>query len=162
MSVDFLQTSFEEIIELRARVLRPGRPIETAFFKEDHQPSTIHLAACCEGRVVSCVSLVRSPWEEEPAWRLRGMATDEKYQRQGIGTGLLQKLEELALNSPGPDLVWCTSRVEVIPFYEKQGWQVASDLFQVVGVGPHKMMIKQLTRMETRINTDSVITDCTD
>ena len=155
MSVDFLQTSFEEIIELRARVLRPGRPIETAFFEEDHQPSTSHLAACCEGRVASCVSLVRSPWEDEPAWRLRGMATDEKYQRQGIGTGLLQKLEELALNSPGPDLVWCTSRVEVIPFYEKQGWQVASDLFQVTGVGPHRMMTKHLiTDSHGLANTD--------
>ncbi len=149
MSVDFLQTSFEEIIQLRARILRPGRPIETAFFEEDHQPSTSHLAACCGEKVVGCVSLVRSPWEEEPAWRLRGMATDEEYQRQGIGTGLLQNLEELALNSPGPDLVWCTSRVEVIPFYEKQGWQVASELFQVAGVGPHRMMIKRLTRMDT-------------
>ena len=67
----------------------------------------------------------------------------------------LQKLEELAQNSPGPDLVWCTSRVEVIPFYEKQGWQVASDLFQVVGVGPHKMMIKHLiTDSHGLANTD--------
>ena len=145
-SVKFLQTSFEEIIELRARILRPGRPIKTAFFEEDHKSSTKHLAGCYGKKVVSCVSLVRSPWEEEPAWRLRGMATDEKYQRQGIGTGLLKMLENLALENPGPNLVWCTSRVKVISFYENQGWQVASDLFQIAGVGPHKAMIKRLTK----------------
>jgi GNAT superfamily N-acetyltransferase len=74
------------------------------------------------------------------------MATDKKYQRQGIGTGLLKMLENLALESPGPNLVWCTSRVKVISFYENQGWQVASELFQIAGVGPHKAMIKRLTK----------------
>ena len=144
-SVNFSQTSFEEIIELRARILRPERPIKTALFEEDHEFSTKHLAGCYGKKVVSCVSLVRSPWENEPAWRLRGMATDKKYQRQGIGTSLLKMLENLALESPGPNLAWCTSRVKVIPFYEKQGWQIVSDLFQIAGVGPHKTMIKRLS-----------------
>jgi GNAT superfamily N-acetyltransferase len=144
MSAEIRQTPFETIIDLRARVLRPGLPIETAYFEEDHEPSTHHLAAYCDEKVVSCVSLVISPSGDEPAWRLRGMATDEGYQRRGIGTRLLQKLEQLALESPGPNLVWCTSRIAVIPFYKKQGWQVASDSFEIPGVGPHKKMLKRL------------------
>ena len=136
---------FADIIALRHAVLRPGRPIETAYFDGDHEPHTVHLAArlVADDEVVGCATLLPRPHEDTPAWQLRGMATRADLARRGIGTAVLHAAEDL-VRGRGGALLWCNARLAAVPFYASAGWRVVSDEFDVPGIGPHHAMVKQL------------------
>jgi GNAT superfamily N-acetyltransferase len=133
-----------QILELRHRVLRAGLPAEAAHFSGDEAATTKHLAAMIDGRVVGCATILLNEWEGEPAWQLRGMAVEEHYRSQGIGKVLLDAAERIATES-GTAIMWCNARVPAVRFYQKHGWAVVSDEFEVPSAGPHVKMIKRLT-----------------
>lgn len=75
-------------------------------------------------------------------YRLRAMASDEKFRGRGFGGILLrQGVEEL--RSRRCDLLWFDARVRAIPFYERMGFQVSGEFFNTAN-GPHKTMYKHL------------------
>jgi predicted GNAT family N-acyltransferase len=129
------------ILPLRQEVLRPGRPIETARFDGDHDAGARHYAALSGDRPVACLSLMPSQWEGHPAWQLRGMATDAIHQGRGLGRRVWSTaLEEAVAEEPGRPF-WCNARTSAIGFYEKLGWRVASEPFDMPAVGPHVKMV---------------------
>ena len=79
------RVNVERIIDLRWRVLREGLPRSAASFDGDDEPTTRHFAATVNGTVVGCVTLLRRPWLDEPAWQLRGMAVEPHTRNAGIG-----------------------------------------------------------------------------
>ena len=88
------QAAVDEIIPLRHRILRAGLPIEEAHFDGDRDPSTRHAAAFDEPSAAGCATMVLNQWDGEPAWQLRGMATDAAFRGKGVGRALLDVLEE--------------------------------------------------------------------
>ena len=139
-----------ELIDLRRLILRPGLPRELAMFPGDDDPSTRHFAAEEDGAIVGCVTLHLNRWNDEPAWQLRGMAVAPSHQRQGIGAQLVAAVERSILESGSnlPRLLWCNARVPAVGFYERQGWEVASDVFDVSHAGPHVKMVRRLENDE--------------
>lgn len=153
----------EQILELRHRVLRPGRPAETARFDGDDAATTRHYCAlvaetgalvaetgaplsagvpAAPGAVVSCLTLVAATWDGAEAWQLRGMATDERHRRTGLGSRLLaHALADAAGDGPERP-AWCNARVGARGFYERQGWVVVSEPFEIAGIGPHVRMLR--------------------
>jgi AraC-like DNA-binding protein/predicted GNAT family N-acyltransferase len=120
---------------LRAVVLRPGRPADTAVFTGDDDPETIHLGAFTDdGRCVGVTSLLR-----RDGLQLRGMAVAPEAQGQGVGAALLHEAHRVAADE-GYDSLWCNARQSAAGFYERHGWTVESDEFDVPGVGPHFKM----------------------
>lgn len=101
---------------------------------------TLHLAAWAGERVVGCVSVMPRPYQGQPGWQVRGMAVDEGWQFRGIGRRLLGEAERRA-RQVRPDRLWCNARVTAIPFYQRQGWQVDSEPFDVPTAGPHVKMV---------------------
>jgi len=139
--VEYRRVEVEMIVPLRHRVLRGGQPYETARFDGDLDPSTRHYAALREGEPVSCLTLMASTWDGRPAWHLRGMATEARFQRRGIGRALLTAaLGDAARDAPGCG-AWCNARTSAIGFYERLGWTVASEPFDMPTVGPHVKMV---------------------
>jgi len=59
-------------------------------------PTTCHAAAFDGPEAVGCATLVLNQWNAEPAWQLRGMATDAHLRRTGIGAAVLQCAIDLA------------------------------------------------------------------
>ncbi len=115
-------------------MLRPGRPPETAIFPGDDDPLTRHWVGLRAGAVVACVTVMNQPWEGR-AWRLRGMAVDTTLQRSGLGRLLLLQVhEEVA------EPMWCDARWVAVPFYAAGGWRVASECYEIEGIGPHHKM----------------------
>jgi predicted GNAT family N-acyltransferase len=130
---------------LRGAVLRVGRPVE---IPGDDDPATIHLAARTpEGQVVGVVRFHpnRCPWRPgaRAAWQLRGMATDPAV--RGTGAGRAVVVEGLArVARLGGDLVWCDARAAATGFYERLGFRVASEPYEISPVGPHVGMLIDL------------------
>jgi len=131
----------DEILPLRHRILRDGLPFETAMFEGDDAPGTRHYVACRGNTVVACLTLMPSSLEGRPAWQLRGMATDAIEQGRGLGRRLLEHALADAQRDVPDRIVWCNARTMAIGFYERLGWRVVSEPFDVPTAGPHVKMI---------------------
>ena len=129
---------------LRAQELRQGRPVE---IEEDEAPYTLHLAARIDGGEI--VGVVRlhprdCPWRPgEGSWQLRGMATDPRVRGHGAGRALVA--EGLArLSARGAQLVWCDARRPAVGFYERCGFTIVTEEYDLRPVGPHRGMLIEL------------------
>jgi GNAT superfamily N-acetyltransferase len=140
--LELRRASLEEILALRHAVLRPGLPLHTAHFDGDDEPATRHFGAFrrATGDVVACVSCMRRPHGGADAWQIRGMATRDDLAGRGIGRALLAFTLGALRAEDGPRLLWCNARVTVLGFWEAAGWTVASDAFDIPGVGPHRVL----------------------
>jgi GNAT superfamily N-acetyltransferase len=133
----------QEIIDLRHRMLRQGMARTAAMFDRDDDAQTLHAAARVNGMVVGCATYVVSPLLEQPARQLRGMAVATEWQKAGVGRAILSWLEvELAQQSVC--LLWCNARKPAVPFYERLGWRVISEQFEIPTAGPHFRMRRDL------------------
>jgi len=130
-----------EVIDLRHRVLRAGLARETAIFDGDDAPTTRHFVAEHDDRIVGCVTLVLNAWQGEPAWQLRGMAVKPALQGQGVGQSMLRAVDDFVRSSATKRL-WCNARVPAVQFYERYGWAVVSEEFDIPTAGPHQKMTK--------------------
>lgn len=120
----------EDVIELRHRVLRAGRPRHTAVFAGDDDVETHHWVALQAGRVVGVVTILAP----NPERQLRGMAVEPALQRSGIGSKLLAAIQDSAP-------MWCNARAGVVAFYREHGWEPQGESFEVDDVGPHQRMV---------------------
>jgi len=134
--------TLDEIVAFRHAELRPGLPRHAAAFDGDGDPTTHHFGAFAP-EAVGCASFMSSVWEGEPAWQLRGMATQADVVRRGVGRALLSFAERQLRAGGGPRLLWCNARLGAVPFYERLGWVVVSDVFDVPTVGPHRAMLRR-------------------
>lgn len=122
----------EDILPLRARILRAGRPVESARSRQDALPETRHLGAfTAGGELGGCVTYF---WEDTPlasgrrAVRFRGMAVDDAMQGLGIGRALMRGLVTRA-RGVGAQVLWANGRDGALGFYERIGFRVAGDGF---------------------------------
>ena len=136
----------ELVRPLRAEVLRPGQPREQLIFAGDNAPETLHAAVAVDGRIVGVASVMREPYPRGPHagdWRIRGMATTADMRGRGIGAALLARCEEHVRDRRGARL-WCNARVRARAFYERAGFAVEGQAFEVPAIGPHYLMRKPL------------------
>lgn len=85
------------------------------------------------------------PYNGELAWRLRGMCTDTSYQSRGFGGKLLACAERAITKDSNLRLFWCNARVPALEFYQRHGWKVDSEEFDIPTAGPHRRMVKRVT-----------------
>lgn len=134
----------EAVFGLRHAVLRAGLPAEAAGYPQDGRPGTFHLAAYDgEGTVVGCVTFFPDPWRGGPgaaAHRFRGMGTAPEVRGQGYGAALLKAgVAEAAAR--GAEIVWCNGRTSARGFYERAGFTVTGEEFQLAPSGPHYVFV---------------------
>ena len=150
------RVAVSSILPLRWRVLRPGRPFETASFAGDDLPDTEHWAASDpDGAIVSVASLYRAGLPQgqvplhgkvEVSWQLRGMATDLAFQGKGAGGQLIRAILQSFADRSSPGILWCNARERAVSFYERHGFKTTSQSFEIPGVGPHFVMQLQIGR----------------
>ena len=135
----------DEVVDLRHAMLRAGLPRETAVFSGDDHPESRHVVALSsDGRVVGCSTVHLSTWESESAWQLRGMATDPDVRGAGVGRAMINYLERVLRDDTPVRQMWCNARVPAVGFYERLGWRVVSEQFEIPSAGPHVKMTKLL------------------
>jgi GNAT superfamily N-acetyltransferase len=143
-SIHIRRARIAEIVDLRWRILRAGLPREAANFDGDDEPTTLHFVAMENSVVIGCVTILRRPWLDQPAWQLRGMAVDVGYQGAGIGGRLLHAVERAIREEPHSLQLWCNARTPATGFYRKHGWQPVGEEFIIPTAGPHYRMAKLL------------------
>ena len=130
--------------ELRNRVLRA--PLGLTLSDDDvrGEDRQIHwIAADGSGRVIGCV-LMAVPGDGTAD--LRQMAVDEARHGQGIGRGLVERVEQTARGMRISRLT-LHARLYARGFYERLGYRAASDVFTLVTI-PHIKMEKNLAPEE--------------
>jgi predicted GNAT family N-acyltransferase len=89
------------------------------------------------------LTLHLSEWEGRSAYQLRGMATEEVVRGTGVGKTLLEAAEKFVRGTEVRRL-WCNARVPAMGFYEKAGWRVVSEEFEIPTAGPHVRMVREV------------------
>ena len=124
------------VLALRHAVLRPGRPESEARYSVDDAPTTVHVAVVDdEDTVISCGTFFPEPLDGEPAWRIRGMATDQAHRGRGLGSAVLRAGVQHVADAGGT-LVWCNARSAALSLYRRAGFEIVGDEFDTP-VGPH-------------------------
>lgn len=133
----------EAVIDLRHRILRDGLARESALFEGDRDATSAHWAALDGQAIVGCVTLHASRWDDRPAWQLRGMAVAPGCQKSGIGRALLAAVDRHVEGNGNKRVLWCNARVPAAGFYQKHGWKIVSEVFEIPTAGPHVRMVKE-------------------
>ena len=121
--------------ELRQAVLRPRQTLEEMAGHE--APGAFAVGAFDGGELIA-VGFV-APDGEPGSWRVRGMATEPHARGRGAGTAVLDAL--LAHARAGrARRVWANVRTPARSFYERAGFNPASEEFELDDIGPHLVM----------------------
>jgi GNAT superfamily N-acetyltransferase len=132
-------------LPLRWRVLRPHLdPDQIQPLPGERRPGARHLAALTpDGRVVGTAVLMPERFtlmaDREPAWRLRGMATDESVRGQGVGAQVLATAIDFVA-AGGGGLLWCHARLPAVRFYERAGLRRLGVEWDEPHIGRHVCM----------------------
>lgn len=127
-----LPVPVEVVRPLRRAILRPHQPPEACHYPADDGAGTLHLAVWRGGRVVA----VGSMFEEDGAWRLRGMATEPAFRGQGLGGAVVEAFAAEVARRGGGRL-WCNARVDAALFYRRHGFTDEGEVFDLPPIGLH-------------------------
>ncbi len=135
-----------ETFVVRQPVLRAGKPLSSCHFEGDDFETTSHFGLFLENEIVGVLSVVKedSSFLDIPGqYRIRGMAVLENHRKKGYGEALIRHLETF-LRSQKIPYVWFNARIIAINFYEKLGYEIVGDAFDMSDIGVHYKMYKKL------------------
>jgi GNAT superfamily N-acetyltransferase len=139
--VSIEEISASQTHALRRRVLRDGVSDAVVEWEGDDEPTTVHLGAVVDDRIVAISTWLVAPDPIVPLLRsvqLRGMATDPRWIGRGLGRALLDAGLRRARRD-GHDRVCANARVTALGFYEAAGLTVSGPVFETASTGlPHR------------------------
>ena len=68
----------------------------------------------------------------------RGMATEPSKQGKGYGKMVLKGVIDYLTKETQSEILWCNARTTAFEFYEKMGFTIVGDEFDIPNLGPHK------------------------
>ena len=142
--IKFIQV--EDLLPLRNTVLRQGKLMpDECRFPTDSVEGNFHLGYYIKGELVCIASFAPQKYGEftGTGFQLRGMATAQNYQGQGIGTQLVN-FALIYLQGEKANYIWCNARKAAAKFYKDLGFTIVSPQFEVPGIGPHYAMYVKL------------------
>ena len=84
--------------------------------------------------MVGCATLQVDP-RDDCKYRIRGMAVEPDFRNQGIGTKIVKELQKFAKEEETG--IWCNARIKAITMYEKCGFNIVSEVFEIKPIGLH-------------------------
>lgn len=141
------RVTFDDIHDLRVRVLRKGTPVTHATYPEDSYDDVVHLAIRHNGNVVATSTWFSKECPEQPgvpSVQLKGMAVDDSLQTTGFGRALIEAGISLA-KERNAQIVWARARDSAMGFYEKCGFSVVGDGFiDEPTAMPHHIVVREI------------------
>ncbi len=134
-----------KILDLRHQALKPNDFKSSVILEKDFLETTMHFVARTPespSKPVCCVSYFLNAFQDAPAYQLRGMATAKEFQEMGIGERLIAFAEAIISKEKGITAFWCDVPMELVSFFEKQGWTCSGEAFVLPDLGLRKKMSK--------------------
>jgi predicted GNAT family N-acyltransferase len=130
-----------EAYPLRQMVLRPYLTVDQVGTDYDHAEGTFHVGYKIDDQIVAIMSVLRDedPSTDEDAWRIRSMASHPDVRGSGCGGKVLEFGISHALGIERLP-IWCNARKVAYGFYERYGFAIVREEFEIDGIGPHKVM----------------------
>ncbi|MXV13854.1 GNAT family N-acetyltransferase [Hufsiella ginkgonis] len=145
--IKFITTG--ETLAIRNEVLREGKlaPAQCIFPGDDGE-GAFHLGYFHEG-VLACIATFHKQdltpgnrvkiHEGAVGYQVRGMATLPEFRGQGFGNKVVN-FAIVYLRGQKVNYIWGNARKIALPFYKALGFEFISDEFEILGIGPHKVM----------------------
>ena len=137
----------KETYPLRLKVLWPHKnSLNECGIDVDDLAGTFHVGAFKNDELVSIGTFLvqnNEKFKEKTQYRLRAMATSPKVRGENFGKKVIDfALDEL--KNRKVELLWCDAREVALGFYEKMGFTIVGDFYNVPLIGPHKLMYKKI------------------
>ena len=135
------KVSPDAMCPLRHKVLRPNLPFEASCLPSDNDPDAIHFTVKKDDTILSIASLYSESFEAMPnknSYRLRGMATEPAERGNGFGAMVLHGAMDYLKKETDVEILGCNARVTAFGFYEKMGFTILGEIFDIPNLGPHK------------------------
>jgi len=127
----------------RKKYLYKGLSNDFSKYEEDNLKTTIHLALLIEDEVISGLTLIKTKFNKNDAFQIRGMFTITDFCYRGYGSKLVEYVKSKFLINEIKYL-WCNSRSEAINFYKKNDFREKGNFFLKNQIGKHKKLYFQL------------------
>ena len=125
--------TWQQTIDIRHKVLWPNK--DPSFCKVEGDETAIHYGANVKGNIVCVASL----YINAEKVRLRKFATVEGFQKQGIGTAMIEHMLAESRQIPGVQVFWFDARETAIGFYKRFGFKVEGERFYKSNIADFKM-----------------------
>ena len=137
--IDHGSPEYWQMVKLRNDILR--KPLGLNFTEQElaNEKNNILICAFEDDDLLGCCMLVQ---EQSDTVKLRQMAVINNLQGKGIGRALMNFAENLSRDQ-GYKTIIMHARKNVVGFYEKMGYEVASEEFSEITI-PHYVMVKKL------------------
>lgn len=137
--IGYGSTEYLQELELRDAILR--RPLGMSIRQDDLSQEMDHYHVGCFISDQLTGVLVLTP-QGDGSIKMRQVAVDQAFQRQGAGSAMVEFAEQLA-SQKGFQKMVLNARREAVPFYLRLGYEVNGDEFHEVGI-PHVRMTKRI------------------
>ena len=138
--------SSRDTFSIRQPVLRPGRHVDTCIFDGDDLPTTVHFGIFENNDLLGVISVFEAIHEffpESRQFQIRGMAVSGSQQKKGLGEKLVVHAEKYVAQNNG-QRIWFNARETAVGFYQKTGYAIIGNAFDIPGVGSHYVMHKKM------------------
>ena len=135
-----------QTLALRTKILRPDAPVDEIHFAGDDAPDVQHFGAFVGEKLAGAVYLVpknEPDSNDENAFQMRGMAVEPEFRGRGIASALVEKCLESARENGGK-VIWCNARLVAVGVYQRAGFEIVGEQFEIENIGPHFRMRRVL------------------
>jgi predicted GNAT family N-acyltransferase len=137
--IDHGSKEYQQMVNLRYNILR--KPLGLNFTPDEleKEKNNVLIGVFEDDQLLGCCMLVK---EDNKKMRLRQMAVPNNLQGKGIGRALMSFAENISRDL-GYSRIIMHARKTAIPFFEKLGYKVTSEVFDEITI-PHHIMEKDL------------------
>lgn len=132
---------FEKYCDLRWRILRAPWNRPKLNLEDEISDPSIKLIVCDENGKV--IGTGRARFNSSIEAEIKSMVVEENYRGKGIGSLIISELEKRVKETEAAKIV-INSRDKAVEFYEKHGYKVVSESYNLYGEIPHYAMMKEL------------------
>jgi predicted GNAT family N-acyltransferase len=129
------QKDKELLSNIRYQVFVDEQKVPIEFEIDDDDPLAAHILCIVDGQPVGTGRILLHG-------HIGRLAVLQANRKQGYGNKILEHLELIAQENELTE-VFLNAQVTAIPFYEKRGYMIISDVFDDAGI-PHQTMRKTL------------------
>ncbi|MCM3598640.1 GNAT family N-acetyltransferase [Metabacillus idriensis] len=140
------QIEAEHTYALRQKVLMPDHSIDECGYTRDKKEETLHIGAFKEETLIGTASFFKETHEkmkQKNVYRLRGLAIDPEHRNQLRGQTLLLFAEN-KLTQLDAAMLWCTTSVKNVEYYQHLGFKETDHRFHLPSKGLNVLMVKPL------------------